>query len=212
MTPEQAGQFRLLFPQRIGVDYKWVLERAKEQYKLYDASLAEFDAKAWAIVSHFGSGAGVAAFAAIAGVAANTVPVWTAIAASVSFVFAVLAVVFATVCRRPRATGAPPEAAHCVRYIESVYNSDPELATAPTPTGGIGWAEAGTLGVWNEACVRHRALIDVKAYWLSRATTMKVVAIGALILPLIAVMVEKSNFKPADQKPLEIKLLPTDPK
>ena len=152
----------------------------------------------------------MAAFAAVAGVAADTVSVLTAVLSLPAFGLAILAVLFATVCRKPRDTGAPPEASQCVAYIEAAYAHDPSAVTAELKDGRIGEVEASTLGIWNEACVRHRVLMGVKADWLSRATTMKTAAVAALVIPLVGVTIEKCCSKSTGPKVVEVRSAPSD--
>ena len=62
-----------------GVDYGWVLARAKESFAHIDKAMEQVDAKASALINYFGGGAGVLAFvttAVILGLAAATAPWW----------------------------------------------------------------------------------------------------------------------------------------
>ena len=103
----RAEKFRDSFVPELGVDYEWVLTRAKDYFQSVDKAMEQVDTKANTIINYFGSGAGIMAFVAMAGVATNQVTVYTALATIPSFIAAIFAMVLATYARGAKSMYPP---------------------------------------------------------------------------------------------------------
>ncbi len=190
-----------------GVDYGWVLARAKDHFAAVAAANDQLDAKAFAVVNYFGGGAGVLAFVTAAGAATGGVSAWVAGATVVPFGAAVAALVAAVRSRGPSNFHAGPGPEACVKTIDT-YRAWAEADGNPPLSDPSKEAEYAMAATWDVAAEVNSLVMNGKAALLTTAVRWKVAAITLLMLPLVVAVAEKA-IKPADApKPVYVVVMP----
>lgn len=169
MTPEDAAEFRLTFDPVPGVDYKWVVAYAREQYAAALAVFKELDDKAGSLLAYLGGGAGLLTAAAAAAVADSKIPAAVGLAALPSVLLAAAALVAALRSRRMHAVFLPPDIRHATRYAE-FFGDRGEVAFVATV---------------HQCEVLMRPVLAAKARRVEWALRLAVAAVGATALPLV---------------------------
>lgn len=174
----EAAEFYDTFGPKEGVDYAWVLTRAKEQYAAAEATFKLLDEKAAWIVTHLGSGTGVLAAVWAAAVASDRISWEVGASALLPFLAAAVAVILAAYARSPRETVYPAPADDSAGRA-GFYSSAAE-------------AEASTVGSWHYAATIMQHAADEKAAAVEHATRTFAWSIGLLVVPVVVAIAEKA--------------------
>jgi hypothetical protein len=167
-----AMQFRNSFEPLEGVDYSWIEDIGKDEYKSLNSTFDSLDAKATAIITHVSSGAGLLTLGSLAGVATAKVPTLVIEWAIPSMVFAVAAIIAALLARWPRFVWPPPSGDQLVQLAEH-YPTDAKRARALMIPQ---WQ-------WVNALLREK--VNDKAWYIAWSTVLMALAIASLLIPLI---------------------------
>jgi len=195
-SDEVRNAFEFKFAPLPDVDYAWVIKHAKEQFAAADSAFKTADEKAVSIMNYLGSGAGLFTIGSIAGLAANQLNPFVALAGIPSLLLAGLSLVFASLARRPYSAAYQPTA---MQASERANLYDLHGGTAIE-------AEASLVSTWHQATTLCQDATNRKAGWVSSATWMFVVSVSLLLLPLATAIGQKLFFpKNADDpKPMQV--------
>ena len=187
-------QFYKTFIPKPGEDYSWLLAAAKWRYDQVDKAVEYIDTKAAAVINYFGTGVGVLTFTAAAGAGTGAVSATVAGWAVPAFAVGTASVAVAALVRRPSELQPGPSATFGAKLIDRY--EDFAVVDGVDSTKAIKQAEYATAGLWEMASDANTDVLARKADLLTWAVWLKAAAIGLLLLPLIAAVVEKWN-KPA---------------
>lgn len=175
----EATRFCNEFKPEPGVDYGWVLARAKEQYALAETTFKALDDKASSIVTYLGSGTGALALAWTAAVTSNNVLPGVGACAFPAFCAAFWAVKKAMYARSPRGCAYPPSGKEAARRADYYHDAAAKEA------------EYSTVGQWHYAAAVMQWAADKKADAVNEAALYLTWAVGLLSLPLVASVVAR---------------------
>jgi hypothetical protein len=166
---QAARKYKQTLTPREDVEYGWVCEYAKINFKMIHDTYIGLDEKADTIIRHLTSGTGLLALGSIAFIAQGTANAWIALMAVPSFIVALAGVVIAIQTRLPAETKMPPSVKGAMDYAESFGDS----------------AEETFLGQWHEACEGMAIAAAAKSTGVSRAYLCYIFALILLMIPFV---------------------------
>jgi hypothetical protein len=156
------------------VDYKWVIQHAKDRHAACLKNFDEIDAKAASLAGYFGGGAGALAVGSLAGLSAEKGFVAIAIATVPSFVLAIVAMIFAILAR------------------QRFYRYNPSVRSAARYANDLGvCGEIQFVGQWVYATALTDYFTRKRSWYYNRATWLAAASIASLIIPLAVAIVQK---------------------
>ena len=164
---QEAAQFRRQFEPKDGVDYKWVLEYAKESYDRLERTYRYLDEKADAIIKYLGGGTALVTLGALA--SGNRPSVLVSALFLPFLLCAILAVLFAAVARLPTFHPSPPRVKSMIEYAEAFGEK----------------AEKYVIANLHECCEGLEPVNDAKARKVKLASRFYLYALVALLGALV---------------------------
>lgn len=168
----EARAFKNTFEPQEGVDYAWVVTRAKEDHANMLTVFRRLDDKAGAVINYLGGGSGLLALGTFAGLTSIKVNPWVIPAVLVPIALTVAALVCAAIARRTANVSHPPGARDAIHYAEFFTK---------------GQAEAAFVGLWVLATEEMAPVVSRKAELVDRAIWLLVAAVASLSIPIVAV-------------------------
>ena len=166
-----AVEFKDSFRVRREVEYGWVVDHAKAQFKTATDAVAATESKAASIITYLGSGTGALAVVSTAATATEKIDPAIMAWGLPAFLCSVASIALAVLARRPTYLPSAPSTA---KAIESAHHYD----TQPQ-------AEAGMVAQWHLATVQTLCAVDKKSGLILLSSKVFVGSLFLLILPLV---------------------------
>jgi hypothetical protein len=178
---QKALEFMKTATAKAGIKYDWVLDYAKEYWDYRRKVLENLDEKSDSIIKYLGGGIGLTALGILGKIDDKNayLVVWLL----PSLITALAAIVLAAWARSPRPVSGLPRIEDAVLHYaekEGTLGDSPEVREEK--------AKVAFLGQWELSCERIRLVALQKAQTIRQATFCYVLALGLLLLPVVAGM------------------------